>query len=69
VLTEALEQTQVAGRHPLHIFATDIDADAIDTARQGIYAGATLANVSSDRRQRFFTPRVHTTAFGRASES
>lgn len=38
----------------LQIFATDLDPDAIATARRGFYANTVLESVSSERRQRFF---------------
>ncbi len=51
---EALEQLKPAARFSLQIFATDLDADAIEKARQGVYP----ANISSDllpeRLARFF---------------
>ncbi|MGA2116735.1 MAG: chemotaxis protein CheB [Bryobacteraceae bacterium] len=41
---------------PFEIFATDISDTAIEKARAGIYAGATLAHVSPRELARFFTP-------------
>jgi two-component system CheB/CheR fusion protein len=38
----------------LQIFATDIDADAIDLARQGVYPDSIAADVSADRLKHFF---------------
>jgi two-component system, chemotaxis family, CheB/CheR fusion protein len=38
----------------VQIFATDIDNDAIETARMGIYPDSIVANVSPERIQRFF---------------
>ena len=40
----------------LQIFATDIDDDALEFARQGIYPESIAADVTADRLQRFFTP-------------
>jgi two-component system CheB/CheR fusion protein len=37
------------------IFATDIDAKALETARKGVYPPSILADVSSERLDRFFT--------------
>jgi len=39
----------------VQIFATDLDAEAIATARRGFFTDGSLENVSSDRLQRFFT--------------
>lgn len=38
----------------LQIFATDLDADAIEKARKGSYAGTIESDVSPERLQRFF---------------
>ena len=38
----------------IQIFATDIDKDAIDKARQGVFAASIAADVSPDRLERFF---------------
>ncbi len=43
---EALRQTK--------IFATDLDHEAIDAARRGRYREESVANVSAERRERFF---------------
>lgn len=50
-----LEQFAAAGQ-PAHlqIFATDIDLEAIDIARAGVYPASIAANVSPARLQRFF---------------
>jgi two-component system, chemotaxis family, CheB/CheR fusion protein len=39
----------------LQVFATDIDERSLDTARQGIYAESSLAGISPERLQRFFS--------------
>jgi two-component system CheB/CheR fusion protein len=52
---EMLEQTRVSEKYSLQIFATDLDHDAIDKARQGFYPANIAADVSSDRLHRFFT--------------
>ncbi len=39
----------------VRIFATDLDSDAVNFARRGIYSPATLANVSPDLIDRYFT--------------
>jgi len=40
---------------PLQVFATDIEAGAIETARQGVYAGSLLADLGPRRLKQFFT--------------
>ena len=47
---EALKQS-----FTVQIFATDIDSEAIATARTGIYPNGIVANVSPERLARFFT--------------
>jgi two-component system CheB/CheR fusion protein len=54
VFRECLEQIRPAGRHSLQIFATDLDADAISRARQGLYPASIAADVSAERLARFF---------------
>lgn len=39
----------------VQIFATDIDSDAIETARAGVYPGSIAVDVSPERLQHFFT--------------
>ena len=51
---EILTQVQPTENFKLQIFATDLDPDAIDKARQGIYPANIVADVSSERLQRFF---------------
>ena len=55
VFKEALEQVQPQGGFSLQIFATDLDRDAIDRARQGVYPANIAADVSPERLSRFFT--------------
>jgi len=52
--SEALEQIKPAGNFRLQIFATDLDRDAIDRARQGVYPSNISADLSSERLRRFF---------------
>jgi two-component system, chemotaxis family, CheB/CheR fusion protein len=40
---------------PLQIFATDIDAEAVERARAGLYPDSIAADVSAERLGRFFT--------------
>ena len=54
VFREALDQMQSAERTTLQIFATDLDREAIDRARQGSFPGNIAADVSQERLDRFF---------------
>jgi len=54
VFKEALEQLKPTQNFTLQIFATDLDRDAIDKARQGIYPANIAADVSPERLKRFF---------------
>ncbi len=51
---ETLEQLKAKERYTLQIFATDLDRDAIDKARQGFYPANISADVSLERLRRFF---------------
>jgi len=51
---EALEALPLGARPTLHIFATDLDRDAIDKARLASYPEGIVADVSEERLQRFF---------------
>jgi len=51
---EALEQIKPKVSSTLQIFATDLDRDAIDKARQGVYSANITADVSPERLSRFF---------------
>ncbi len=55
VFKEALEQVEPAEIFTLQIFATDLDRDAIDKARQGVYPENIAADVSPERLSRFFS--------------
>ena len=54
VFKEAVEQVLPREKVTLQIFATDLDRDAIDRARQGIYPSNIAADVSPERLRRFF---------------
>jgi two-component system CheB/CheR fusion protein len=43
----------------LQVFASDIDADAVSAARDGLYPASIEAEVSADRLARFFTKEDH----------
>ena len=49
---EALEEQQI--RRDVKIFATDVDAKAIDTAGRGLYSESIIDDVSSDRLLKYF---------------
>ncbi len=51
---EALETIKPSARHSLQIFATDLDADAIERARRGWYPANIAADVSPERLARYF---------------
>ena len=54
VFKEAVEQVKPAKNFKLHIFATDLDRETIDKARQGFYPANIAADVSPERLKRFF---------------
>jgi two-component system, chemotaxis family, CheB/CheR fusion protein len=54
VFREALERIKPARNFSLQIFATDLDKDAIDKARAGVYPANISADVSEHRLRRFF---------------
>jgi two-component system CheB/CheR fusion protein len=56
---EALERVKHTEDYTLQIFATDLDKDAIDKARQGVYPVNISADVSPERLHRFFIKEDH----------
>ncbi len=52
-LCECLEKLQ--RRMDVQVFATDLDARAIEAARAGVYAAGIAADVSKERLERYFT--------------
>ncbi len=54
VFKEALEQLKPARNTTLQIFATDLDRDAIEKAREGVFPANIAADVSPERLSRFF---------------
>jgi two-component system CheB/CheR fusion protein len=54
VFKEAAEQVKSIQDFKLHIFATDLDRDTIDKARQGLYSAGIAADVTPERLKRFF---------------
>lgn len=56
IFKEALAKSNQHGGPSLQIFATDIDTDAIDIARKGLFPANIVADVSPDRLDRYFIP-------------
>jgi hypothetical protein len=54
VFKEALERIKPEKSFSLQIFATDLDKDAIDKARAGVYPPNITADVSDERLREFF---------------
>jgi two-component system CheB/CheR fusion protein len=54
VFKEAVAQVKPAKNFTLHIFATDLDRETIDKARQGFYPANIAADVSGERLKQFF---------------
>lgn len=59
VFKETLEQIKPEGSWALQLFATDLDRDAIDKARQGVFPDNIAASVSPERLSRFFSKEEH----------
>ncbi|MCI0534385.1 MAG: PAS domain-containing protein [Verrucomicrobiales bacterium] len=55
VFKEAMEKTSPRKKMRLQVFATDLDKDAIEKARQGIYPENICADVAPEQMNRFFT--------------
>jgi two-component system, chemotaxis family, CheB/CheR fusion protein len=54
VFKEALAKINPHGGYTLQIFATDLDNEAIETARKGVFPANIMDNVSAERLKRFF---------------
>jgi two-component system CheB/CheR fusion protein len=54
VFKEVLEKINPYGGFSLQIFATDLDNEAIDIARKGIFSASIASEVSPERLKRFF---------------
>ncbi|ENO88027.1 chemotaxis protein CheB [Thauera aminoaromatica] len=59
VFRELLQALAPAARFSLQIFATDLDHDAIDRARTGIYPANIAADVGEERLKRYFVQDDH----------
>ena len=55
VLTECLDRHPRQDRFTLQLFGTDLDKEAIEKARRGVFPANVVAGVSPERLQRFFT--------------
>ena len=55
VFKEAMEKLKPKKNFKLQIFASDLDRDAIDKARQGLFPENISADVSADQLRRYFT--------------
>jgi len=58
VLREEIERS--GQERVLQIFATDVDVEALETARAGVYPEGIAAHVSEERLARFFVKNEHT---------
>jgi len=55
-----IEEIEASDRGcPLQVFASDVAADALETARAGVYPEGIAAHVQPERLARFFVPREH----------
>ena len=54
VLKEAIEEIKPKRQFTIQVFATDLDRDAVDKARQGVFPANIAADVSEERLRRFF---------------
>jgi two-component system CheB/CheR fusion protein len=53
---EVIQHLQPSVPFTLQIFATDLDRDAIEKARQGLFPPAAMSGLSAERRSSWFTP-------------
>lgn len=54
IFKEVLEQVKPKAHFSLQVFATDLDRDAIDKARQGLFLPNIASDVSAERLNRYF---------------
>ncbi len=59
IFTETLKQFKSTENFTLQIYATDLDKDAIDKARQGLFTENIVADVSPARLNQFFLKEDH----------
>ena len=48
------QMSEILEEYDIQIFATDIDAQAIETARRGVYPDSIAADITPERLQRYF---------------
>jgi two-component system CheB/CheR fusion protein len=60
ILIECLQETVKSDWPKLQLFATDLDAEAIEHARNGIYFDNIVADVSAERIEKFFNKKENT---------
>jgi two-component system CheB/CheR fusion protein len=58
-IAECLEQLKLTGQVKVQIFATDIEKEAVDRARQGMYLPTISTDVSPERLKRYFMKDDH----------
>ena len=59
IMAECLTELKLEKTLKVQIFATDIDKEAVDRARQGVFLPPIAGDVSPERLQRFFTKEDH----------
>jgi two-component system, chemotaxis family, CheB/CheR fusion protein len=59
VLKEVIDQVKPVNEMKVQVFATDLDGNAIDAARKGLYPENITSNVSAKRLKRFFLKEEH----------
>jgi two-component system CheB/CheR fusion protein len=59
IFKEVVAEEKPAGSFSLQIFATDLDKDSLDRARQGVYPANIAGDVSAERLRRFFVEAKH----------
>lgn len=57
ILLECFDTVRTKRKPKIQIFATDLDMEAIETARAGIYHGNIVADVLPERMERFFVKK------------
>jgi two-component system CheB/CheR fusion protein len=58
-IAECIDRMKLTGLVKVQMFATDIDKDAVDRARQGLYLPTIASDVSPERLQRYFIKDDH----------
>jgi len=61
-----IEERDAAGKTcPIQVFASDVDAGALEVGRAGLYPESTVADVPAERRRRFFVDERHGARVGK----